>query len=246
MQKRQSFGGAVKSVDLVGVGKAVLIGGIICGAGGAAGAALGTALAGSSAAVSITGTIVGSAAIGAGEGAGTQILDNVMHGRHWSDEVGSAALFGAATSGLGGAVGAAGGRTIGRIARKVDCSFAADTPVATPDGAQAIDSLHVGDQVEAYDPETGQASTQTVDHVWINQHHHLIDLTLQNDTPDQKHSTDGSSKQRDAEAASHGLRVAAAVYPASRVDLPKCRSTAVNPVGQPSTLPCAVRCPLML
>lgn len=79
------------------------------------GAALGTALAGSSAAVSITGTIVGRVAIGAGEGAGAQILDNVMHGRHWSDDVGSAALFGAVTAGGTMAGTAALRRGVGRI-----------------------------------------------------------------------------------------------------------------------------------
>lgn len=201
MQKGQSFGDAVKSVDIAEVGKAALIGGIIGGTGGAAGAALGTALAGSSAAVSITGSIVGGAAIGAGEGAGSQVLDNVMHGRNWSDDVGSAALFGAATGGLGGAAGAVGGRILRGI-----CSFAAETAVATPDGSHAIGSLKVGDQVEAYDPQTGATSTQMVEHVWINQDHDLIDLTMHSDAPNQAAMVSDGAKQ-DAEGASYGLRV---------------------------------------
>jgi hypothetical protein len=54
--------------------------------------------------------------------------------------------------------------------------------VATPDGEQAISSLKVGDQVQAYDPQTGQVSDQTVQHVWINHDTDLLDVTLQVNT----------------------------------------------------------------
>jgi RHS repeat-associated protein len=58
-------------------------------------------------------------------------------------------------------------------------SFSADTQVATPNGEQTISSLKVGDQVQAYDPPTGQGSTQTVQHVWINHDTDLLNVTLQ-------------------------------------------------------------------
>jgi RHS repeat-associated protein len=58
-------------------------------------------------------------------------------------------------------------------------SFSADTLVATPSGERAISTLHVGDQVLAYDPQTHQVSVQTVQHVWINHDTDLIDVTVQ-------------------------------------------------------------------
>jgi RHS repeat-associated protein len=94
-----------------------------------------------------------------------------------------------------------------------ECSFAAETPVATPDGEQAIGSLKAGDQVEAYDPETGKASAQTVEHVWINHDHDLIDLTLRSDfgSKSQAQPNGAPTKQRDAAVASHGMRAPLAV-----------------------------------
>ena len=87
------------------------------------------------------------------------------------------------------------------------CSFAAETPVATPDGGeQAIGSLKVGDQVEAYDPTTGKPSAQTVEHVWVNHDHDLIDLTLQSDDESQAQPDETPTRQRDVAVASHGLR----------------------------------------
>lgn len=79
--------------------------------------------------------------------------------------------------------------------------------MATPSGEQPIASLQVGDAVTAYDPDTGQASTQTVEHVWINHDDDLIDLTLQNDSASYgSAATDASRKQQEAEVAAHGLR----------------------------------------
>jgi hypothetical protein len=78
--------------------------------------------------------------------------------------------------------------------------------VATPDGEHAIGSLQVGVQVEAYDPETGKRSTQTVEHVWINQDHDLIDVTLQSDVRNQIYALDDAAKQQGAEMVGHGLR----------------------------------------
>jgi RHS repeat-associated protein len=63
-------------------------------------------------------------------------------------------------------------------------SFSADTLVATPTGEQSISSLQVGDHVQAYDPQTHQESTQTVEKVWVNHDTDLLDVTLQAvDTP---------------------------------------------------------------
>jgi hypothetical protein len=50
-------------------------------------------------------------------------------------------------------------------------------------GAGATGSLTVGDQVTAYDPSTGKTSTQTVQHVWINHDHDLLDVTLRTEQP---------------------------------------------------------------
>lgn len=78
---------------------------------------------------------------------------------------------------------------------------------AMPDGGQeAIASLREGDRVETYDPETGKASTQTVEHIWINHDDDLIDLTLRSDAGSQARAVDVPAKQQDAEVAAHGLR----------------------------------------
>jgi RHS repeat-associated protein len=104
-------------VNMLQVGEAVLVGGVIGATGGLAGAAVGSALAETSAAVEIGGGIAAGAAIGAGEGAAGQVGDNLIHGRHWSDGVGQAALIGAVTGGIGGGAGAALSRYGGRMLR---------------------------------------------------------------------------------------------------------------------------------
>jgi hypothetical protein len=80
------------------------------------------------------------------------------------------------------------------------CSFSADTPVATPSGEHAIGSLQVGDEVTAYDPASGQTSTQTVQHVWINHDSDLVDVTLATDASGQSQGTidPGSDKHQHA------------------------------------------------
>jgi hypothetical protein len=83
-------------------------------------------------------------------------------------------------------------------------SFAADTAVATPTGEQAIGTLHAGDQVTAYDPETGQSSTQTVQHVWVNHDSDLLDVTLRSDS--HPAATTGRRKERQAAVAVHGAQ----------------------------------------
>lgn len=58
------------------------------------------------------------------------------------------------------------------------CSFSADTLVATPSGEQAIGSLHVGDTVLAYNSVSGKVQRQTIQHVWINDDHDLVEVQL--------------------------------------------------------------------
>ena len=74
--------------------------------------------------------------------------------------------------------------------------------MATPTGEQQIGTLKVGEQVLAYDPQTGQNSSQTVQHVFINHDNDLIDLTLRTDDAPAA-STDTKPKAASA-GAPHG------------------------------------------
>lgn len=113
-------------------------------------------------------------------------MANAWDHKPLGDGVLLAAGVGAITGGVTGGIGKYGGKILARVLRhgagvaedaegtaaatpKVcPLSFSPDTAVATPDGSeQAIGTLRVGDQVIAYDPQTGKASTQTVEHVWI-------------------------------------------------------------------------------
>jgi RHS repeat-associated protein len=59
------------------------------------------------------------------------------------------------------------------------CSFAAQTPVLMADGTtKPISDVEVGDQVWATDPETGEAGSRTVTHLWIHDDT-LVDLVLE-------------------------------------------------------------------
>jgi hypothetical protein len=57
-------------------------------------------------------------------------------------------------------------------------SFDPATLVATAHGEQAIGTLHVGDQVWAYNPKTHRMELEPILHVWINHDNDLVDLTL--------------------------------------------------------------------
>lgn len=81
-------------------------------------------------------------------------------------------------------------------------SFSADTLVATPEGEQSISSLQVGDQVQAYDSQTHQQSTQTVEQVWINNDTDLLDVTLQVVTTPKGQSTQQQESQQDSSSKS--------------------------------------------
>jgi RHS repeat-associated protein len=62
------------------------------------------------------------------------------------------------------------------------CSFTPTTPVATAQGEQPIGKLHVGEQVEAYNPKTHKMELEPIEHVWIHNDHDLVDLTLTDST----------------------------------------------------------------
>jgi RHS repeat-associated protein len=62
-------------------------------------------------------------------------------------------------------------------------SFSATTKVATAQGEQAIGTIHPGEKVEAYNPQTHQMELQPVLHVWINHDNDLVDLTLTTRVP---------------------------------------------------------------
>ncbi len=167
-------------VDGGAILKAALVGAIIGATGGAAGAALagGIGTLGLSGAAAVGVEVGAGAALGAGEGAGGQILSNVTNGQQWSDGVGQAALFGAATGGAGAAAERRwrGGGRVQRCGHAADtadvgaagefCSFAFNTPVATPSGEQAIGTLQVGDQVSAYDPSSGKTARRRCSMCW--------------------------------------------------------------------------------
>ncbi|MFJ3804587.1 RHS repeat-associated core domain-containing protein [Streptomyces sp. NPDC090088] len=114
-------------------------------------------------------------------GRGSEIYGDFAHGR--TAEGTGKLLFDAAslvvTRGEGEAVEAeaAEART---VAKPVKCSFAPATLVLIANGkTKPIRDVKPGDKVEAADPETGKhQGTRTVQHVWINHDHDLLDLTI--------------------------------------------------------------------
>ncbi|MEU1274984.1 ricin-type beta-trefoil lectin domain protein [Streptomyces sp. NPDC005799] len=60
------------------------------------------------------------------------------------------------------------------------CSFSSDTPVLMDKGkTKPIGKIKTGDKVEAANPKTGHhQGVRTVQHVWINHDHDLLDLTI--------------------------------------------------------------------
>ncbi len=90
-------------------------------------------------------------------------------------------------------------------------SFAADTPVATPQGEQAIASLKVGQPVEAYDPATGKTAPQTIVRVFLNHDHDRLDVTLA--TPEL------AATAATAAGAGHGRQAPHAAVGAARATL---------------------------
>jgi RHS repeat-associated protein len=167
------------------------------------------------------------AAVGAASGAVGQAASNVMNNKPIGDGVGQAAAIGGATGGLAAAagplvekVGSAIASNVGSAATDAastatdaastaasacGLSFSANTPIATPNGEKAIDTLHIGDLVQAFNPATKTQSTQTVQNVFINHDTDLIDVTLAL-KPIAKSSKDVATgkKQQDVAVASHG------------------------------------------
>jgi hypothetical protein len=119
------------------------------------------------------------------------------------------------------------------VAHSTGLSFAASTLVETPKGQQAIASLKVGDQVIAYDPETGKATTQTVQRVFLNHDTDLLNVTLRAVSKPAKHATtspgvDPAYKQRIAVVASHGSQA-----PPSSAATAKAEATPSTVAAQP-------------
>jgi RHS repeat-associated protein len=113
-------------------------------------------------------------------------------GEHALEGDGARVLEGDGVQSLPGDAGGCGG-----------LSFSSDTLVATPTGEQAVGTLKVGDQVLAYDPQTGQTSTQTVEQTWINHDTDLLDVTLQVNTssPDHEAQTATQSQAQDGQSS---------------------------------------------
>ncbi|GCE13576.1 RHS repeat-associated core domain-containing protein [Tengunoibacter tsumagoiensis] len=150
------------------------------------------------------------AAVGAASGAAGQLISNAIDHKPLGDGVLEATVVG----GMTGVATAGAGKLLQKYAGKVaksalpevcGLSFAAETPVATPDGEQRIDTLKPGDKVTAYDPATKQPSTQKVQQVFLNHDNDLIDVTLSatDQAPNAK-ETEPNTKQQDAEVKSHG------------------------------------------
>ncbi|MGW5098783.1 RHS repeat-associated core domain-containing protein [Streptomyces nodosus] len=92
-------------------------------------------------------------------------------------------------SSLGIAEAAAAGRAVAKSVRGATgkgevggslCSFSPDTKVLMGDGkAKSIGKIKVGDKVQAANPKTGKyRGARTVQQVWINHDHDLLDLTI--------------------------------------------------------------------
>ncbi len=136
VQKGQDLGHALTNVDAGEIGKAALMGAVIGATGFAAAGAVG--LAGETLAMTVgssvarVGITVGTKlAVGAAEGAASQVAYNVANGRRWSDDLGSATLFGLATAGVSAAGSSAlrryGGRFITQRVRASALSVVDDS-----------------------------------------------------------------------------------------------------------------------
>jgi len=58
------------------------------------------------------------------------------------------------------------------------CSFTPDTLVTTKDGKKPIGTLHTGDSVLAYNPNTHKMELQPILHVWVHADNDLINVTI--------------------------------------------------------------------
>ncbi|MBV9615556.1 MAG: hypothetical protein JO031_08875, partial [Ktedonobacteraceae bacterium] len=146
-------------------------------------------------------------AAGAVGNAAGQAVGNAIQGKPIMDGVGQAAIIGGITGGMM----RGGGEAAKEISSDVEegaasiledagcgLSFSSDTLVTTSKGKQDIDSLKVGDHIQAYNPTTKKVSTQTVQHVFINHDNDLVDVTLA------VHHESDSTKHQKIAIISHG------------------------------------------
>ncbi|MGW7612945.1 polymorphic toxin-type HINT domain-containing protein [Streptomyces sp. NPDC054766] len=104
---------------------------------------------------------------------------------HQSGCLGKTASLGAAAAAIfaltgGGGEGPGGGFRGEGPGGGAKCSFSPDTPVLMAKGkTKPIGKIKTGDKVEAADPATGKdKGSRTVQHVWINHDHNLLDVTI--------------------------------------------------------------------
>jgi RHS repeat-associated protein len=105
LQRGQSLGSALTHVDVGEIGKQMLVGFVIGGTGGLGGAALG-----------------GRFVLGGVQGGASQIGDNLLHGRSWSQDVLQSTGIGLATAGLS----AGGGAALRRVFNRAGAGVIAD------------------------------------------------------------------------------------------------------------------------
>jgi len=74
------------------------------------------------------------------------------------------------------------GTGLGTVAsRCASCCFSGDTPILAEGGLVRIDTIHVGDRVEARDEKTGRTALRRVTNVIVSQNRELYALTLLED-----------------------------------------------------------------
>jgi hypothetical protein len=95
--------------------------------------------------------------------------------------------------GIGEVIGHGTKRVVRDVANHL-CSFSPDTEVATEDGGKPIGDIKVGDDVLAYDEESGEVISGTVTAVWIHTDESIQHLTIDGErletTPDHPFYTD--------------------------------------------------------
>ena len=72
---------------------------------------------------------------------------------------------------------------LGMPCGSLSLSFAAPTKVATAQGKKAINLLHPGERVWAYNPKKHKMELEPIVHVWINHDHDLVDVTIASTIP---------------------------------------------------------------
>jgi Pretoxin HINT domain len=99
-----------------------------------------------------------------------------------------------------------GEKSVADAVKGAACSFAGNTPVATPDGSRPIATIKVGDQVLAVDGANGKVTAKTVQQVFVNQDADLVNVTIAPVQTTPQGSSTSTTKQQDAAVAAHGAQ----------------------------------------